>query len=153
MDRRGWRAVAMAAALAAMAGCTAGSGSGATVPTPNAFTASAAAIPECAEVGSAIQLPLGFPSDFPLPPGTVFDDVREAGGGVVLNGVVPLSFEEATRYLADHFPGSGLELGDSDSEAGEAEADFSGGGVRGRWKLHEIAGCDGASTLRVSIGS
>lgn len=152
MDRRSWRAVVAAAALVTVTGCAAGSGTGGTA-TATSTAASAAAIPDCADVGAAVELPTVFPVDFPLPPGTVFDDVREAGGSVVVSGVVPLPFDEATRYLADGFPGSGLELGESDSEAGEAEADFSGAGLTGRWKLHEIAGCDGASTLSVAVGS
>ena len=152
MGRSNWRAAAAVAALLAIAGCGAGPGGGVSA-TPGTSIASAAAMPDCADAGTAIQLPAGFPAAFPLPPGTVFDDVREAGSSVVVSGVVPLGFDDATRYLADHFPGSGLELGESDSEAGEAEADFSGGGLSGRWKLHEIAGCEGATTLSVSIGS
>jgi hypothetical protein len=87
-----------------------------------------------------------------LPPGTVItSSARPYPGQLVVAGVVPADLDGAADFFGDELPAHGFELGFGDSEQGEAEAPFTGHGVRGKWKVNDIADCPQAVTLTLVV--
>jgi hypothetical protein len=109
----------------------------------------AAALPSCAPVTQRSAIPPGW--TVPLPQGTVVS-VVESGAIRQVVGFAPLSFSDAVRYFREDFVGRGYALGSGDAEMDEAEADFSGRGVRGRWRVNAIQGCADATVITVAAG-
>ena len=108
--------------------------------------AAAATLPACARAGA----PVSSLASFPLPRGTVLDRRTHEYGYVVLRGRVPGYINPVRDWLVSHVPASGFRITGGDAEAAEAEASFTGHGVRGRWKVRELPGCPGALTLQLA---
>jgi hypothetical protein len=70
---------------------------------------------------------------------------------LLINGVVAADIQSVATFFTDKLPRAGYELGRGDSEQGEAEAPFTGNGVRGEWKVNGILNCPNAVTLRLVI--
>ena len=47
--------------------------------------------------------------------------------------------------------GAAAQLGAGDAEGNEAESFFSGHGIVGHFKVHALANCDGALSLRITF--
>jgi hypothetical protein len=111
-------------------------------------------LPACAGADTTIALPEGFPSGFPLPPGTVITSKEERSGGrLIINTVVPaLDVKGVAEFFEQALPKAGFQITEGESEPGEAEANYEGNGYQGRWKVNTIAGCTGAVTLQVLAG-
>jgi hypothetical protein len=91
-------------------------------------------------------------ADFPLPPGGVLDGTRkDAAGNTVYQGFVPGDIDAAKDYFERELPKHGYTLGEGDSEEDEAEADFTGHGGDGHFKLSAESDCDGALRLEVAL--
>jgi hypothetical protein len=90
--------------------------------------------------------------DFPLPRGAVLDGTRtDAAGNTIYRGFVPGDVDAARDYFKLELPKHGYTLGEGDSEADEAEADFSGHGVEGHFKVSGEGDCEGALRLEVAL--
>jgi hypothetical protein len=109
----------------------------------------AAGLPGCAPVSRKSTLPPGW--TVPLPDGTVVSFV-ESGAIRQIVGFAPLSFPDAVRWFREDFTAKGYAPGAGDAEMDEAEADFSGHGVRGRWRVNAITGCAGATVVTIAAG-
>ena len=108
-------------------------------------------LPSCASAGAAVQLPTEL-ADFPLPKGGVLDKTRkDAAGNTIYAGVVPGDVAPMRDFYKAELPKHGYTLGKGDSESEEAEADFTGHGADGHFKLRDISGCHGALTLEVAL--
>jgi hypothetical protein len=127
---------ALLAAGLVLAGCGGGSSSG------------SKALPGCAEAGAAVAGAL--PPSFPLPQGAVIDRKGHELGNRTAEGFVPGKLEDVRDYYERELGKRGYTLGEGDAEEHEAEADFSGHGVSGHFRLHDVAGCDGALTIAVA---
>ncbi len=130
-----------------------GAGGGATGPTPGAgdMVAAGPTLPACAGAGPAVSIPPQVPATLRLPPGTVITsaDVRP-DGSVALVGYSPVTLRQAVRFFNTDFVEAGLFVGAGDLEGDEAEAPYSGNGIRGRWKVNGILGCQTAVILQIS---
>jgi hypothetical protein len=139
-----------------VAGCTDGAQavSGAAAPVAEGASASAAppaALPACA-AATSVALPKLFPPSFPLPPGAVVTVAREqANGKLVIGAYIPGDLAGAVAFLDRELPRVGYTLHNSEAESGEAEADFEGHGVAGRWKVGAMNRCAGAVSLTVVL--
>lgn len=111
--------------------------------------AAAAGLPACAPVTQKSTLPPGW--TVPLPGGTVVSIV-ESGAVRQIVGFAPLSFPDAVRWFREDFTAKGYAPGAGDAEMDEAEADFRGHGVRGRWRVNAITGCAGATVVTIAAG-
>ena len=109
----------------------------------------AAGLPACAPVSQRSTLPPGW--RVPLPGGTVVS-VVESGAIRQVVGFAPLSFPDAVRWFREDFAAKGYAAGAGDAEMDEAEADFTGHGVRGRWRVNAIIGCAGATVVTIAAG-
>jgi hypothetical protein len=69
----------------------------------------------------------------------------------LVTGVISREFRNAVQYFIADMPQSGYRNGTGDAEMDEAEARFTGPGVRGKWKVNGILGCPGAVTLALYV--
>ena len=125
-----------------LAGCGGGGGSKGSV---------GGTLPGCAQAGAPVQLPSSLAS-FPLPDGGVIDRTRkDVAGNTVYGGLVPGDVEATRDWYEENLPKSGYEVKEGDSEEHEAEAEFEGHGVEARYKIRDVADCDGALGLEVAV--
>jgi len=139
-----WRRLAAAAALigaAAVASALAFGG-----PDP----AHAAGLPACVHPQGRLSLP-GPLARFPLPAGTVVECRQLRYGYAIYSGYVPGAINPVRDFLVSRLPSAGYRLGPGDAEAAEAEAAYSGHGVRGRWKVRAVPACPGALTIQIAV--
>jgi hypothetical protein len=109
-------------------------------------------LPACAKPPKTIAKPRALPTDLPVPPGTLFTSTEAPfSGQVVVSGVSPGTLESTRSFYDDGLEAAGYEEGRDESERGEVEAPFTGGGVRGGWRAIEIPGCDGAVWLTLVV--
>lgn len=128
-------------ALVVLAGCGGGGSKGAVGGT----------LPSCAHGATPVQLPSSLAS-FPLPEGAMIDHTRkDVAGNTVYGGYVPGDVKATRDWYEENLPKSGYEVREGDSEEHEAEAEFEGHGVEARYKVRDIAGCDGALSLEVAL--
>jgi hypothetical protein len=95
---------------------------------------------DCPADATAVDLPADFPA--PLPEGAVVVAVQERDGGrTVVTAVVPAAEPDVLTGLQAAYPGAGLTLTEGETEERDAESNFTGDGVTGRWGIRELADC------------
>ena len=109
-------------------------------------------LPACAGAGAAVTPPGGFPSDFPLPPGTVLTSAASPfKAQLVIVGLIPGDLQEAAGFFSDSLPDHGYKVGIGDAEGTESEAPFTGKGFRGKWRVNGIPNCQAVKLTLVLI--
>jgi hypothetical protein len=99
----------------------------------------------CPADAQAVDLPAGFTA--PLPEGTVVVDVRsDDQGRTVVTGAVPAAEADVLRSLQAAYPAAGLTLTEGETEEHDAESNFTGPGIAGRWGIRELSDCAPAAT-------
>jgi len=107
--------------------------------------------PECAHVGQVVDRPASVPVNL-LPPGTTLTSTMTLPDNKTLvTGVVPFDFRTAVQFFVTKLPDAGYRLGTGDAEQGEAEALFTGEGIKGKWKVNGIPNCPDAVTLALIV--
>jgi len=100
---------------------------------------------DCPADATPVDLPAGFSA--PLPQGTVVVDVRKASEQrTVVTGVVPSAEKDVLADLQQAYKSSGLTLAEGETEEHDAESNFTGSGVKGRWGIRELANCSPVAT-------
>ena len=134
----GWP-VALAAAGLLAAGCSENEeGKG-------ALAVGQVATVACPSQAKSVQLPAGWTA--PLPAGSVPVDVRDSTEGrVIVTSVVPKSEKDTLAEMQRIFANAGLKLTEGETEEHDAESNFTGNGLTGRWGIRELSGCDGPAT-------
>jgi hypothetical protein len=112
--------------------------------------AQASGLPLCAQARGQETLPSRL-ARFPLPQGTVLERRQLKYGYAIYSGYVPGAINPVRDFFVSRLPAAGFRLGAGDAEAAEAEAAYSGHGVRGRWKVHAVYGCPGALTIQIAV--
>jgi hypothetical protein len=111
-----------------------------------------ARLPACAKPPKTIPRPKALPQSLPVPPGTVFTQVElPFAGQSVVSGVSPGDLEQTRSFYEGRLDEAGYRQGRGESEPGEAEALFTGHGVRGGWRAKAIPGCEGAVRLTLVV--
>jgi hypothetical protein len=138
--------VAAAALMgSALTGCG-GTARGATLPTGAAGSGNV----ECASAVKATPVPSAFPREVPLPPKAVVTGYEERSGGrQIVTAVVPGTFKDTLGFMQKAYPSAGLQLKEGEVESRDAESNFAGRGLTGRWTLKEISGCHGDTLVTV----
>lgn len=72
-------------------------------------------------------------------------------GQSVVSGVSPGDLDGTRSFYEDGLDDAGYSRGRGESEPGEAEALFTGHGIRGGWRVNVIPGCDGAVRLTLVV--
>jgi hypothetical protein len=109
----------------------------------------AGVLPRCVHPGAPVARPAGL-ARLPLPAGSVLVARRVQYGYSIVRGYVPGAINPGRDFLVSRLPAAGYRLGAGDAEATEAEALFTGHGVRGKFKLNTITGCPGALTIQLA---
>lgn len=149
--RMRWGAAAACAGLiaAALTSC-ASSGAGEPATTQAGELDQATTV--CAQQAAArkVELPDGFPDDFPLPPGTTVYNVDDRGAdGIVVTGVTATPFRRVLNTLNTQLPARGFTLEDGETEPHDAESDWTAPGYTGRWAIRELSECSGDTLVNV----
>src|SRR5919199_1591757 len=106
---------------------------------------------DCASSGMTVKLPPPLAS-FPIPPRGVIDGTRtDAAGNTIYEGTLRGDLHELRDYYEAQLPKHGYRLGEGDAEEHEAEADFTGHGGTGHFKLNDVLGCDDVVRLQVAL--
>jgi hypothetical protein len=104
----------------------------------------------CAKDAQAKPLPAGFPTDFPLPAGTIVTTADDRGsGGLVIEGVTPSAFSAVLHDLQTGLPAKGFTPDHGETEPHDAESDWSSADYTGRWAIRELAQCGGQTAVSV----
>lgn len=104
----------------------------------------------CAKDAKAKPLPTGFPTDFPLPSGTVVTTSEDRGsGGLVIEGVTPSAFKTVLLDLQKGLPAKGFTPSNGETEPHDAESNWSSAGYTGRWAIRELTNCGGQTAVSV----
>lgn len=72
-------------------------------------------------------------------------------GYTFVSGYLPGAVNPVRDFLVAHVPAAGYRLGAGDSESNEAEAAFTGHGVRGKYKVRALFGCPGAMRVQIAV--
>jgi hypothetical protein len=64
----------------------------------------------------------------------------------VVTGVVPTGHEDVLAELQRAYPAAGLTLTEGETEERDAESNFEGDGVEGRWGIRELPDCSPEAT-------
>jgi hypothetical protein len=100
---------------------------------------------DCPPDATAVDAPADFAP--PLPEGTVVVHVEQRSGGrTVVTGVVPSAEKDVLAELQKAYPAAGLKLTEGESEEDDAESNFEGDQVVGRWGIRVIPGCSPEAT-------
>ena len=136
---RGAAAGAAALLLALLAGC------GEPQAEAEATRAGTPATLDCPGTARAVPLPSGFRA--PLPAGTVVVAVQHRDHGrTVVTGVVPAAETDVLAGLQRAYPAAGLPLTEGETEAHDAESNFTGTGLTGRWGIRVLENCTPEAT-------
>jgi hypothetical protein len=93
--------------------------------------------------------PVDVPGDLaaPLPQGTIVVAVDERDDGrTVLTGVVPAAEPDVLADLQQAYPAAGITLTEGETEERDAESNFTGSGLTGRWGIRALEDCAPAAT-------
>lgn len=141
--------VLLLAAFALSGGACGGSGDGAGA---GGLDDTPRTLPACANAGAGVSPPESFPTDFPLPSGTVLSSAESPfEGQLVLVGAIPGDLQDAAAFFNDALPGRGYQVGIGDAEGTESEAPFTGNGFRGKWRVNGIPDCAAVKLTLVLI--
>ena len=100
---------------------------------------------DCPDEATAVDLPADFAA--PLPAGAVVVAVQERDGGrTVVTAVVPEAEPDVLAELQTAYPDAGLTLTEGETEERDAESNFTGDDVVGRWGIRELADCSAPAT-------
>lgn len=149
--RMRWSAATACAGLiaAALSGCASSAADGtATGQATEPDQAAAVCAQQAAD--RKVELPDGFPGDFPLPPGTTVYNVDDRGAdGIVVTGVTHTPFRRVLDALNTQLPAHGFTLEDGETEPHDAESDWTAAGYTGRWAIRELPSCSGDTLVNV----
>ncbi len=151
-----------AAGALALAGALTACGSASTVadpdrapagPTSAATAASSPAPVVCAKDAKPVALPTGFPTQAALPAGYVVTAVEgRTGSRVVVTGVSPKDFKATLADMQGVFSANGWTMSEGEVEAVDAESNFSGNGIKGRWAIRAVDQCGGNTSVSLVTG-
>jgi hypothetical protein len=113
---------------------------------------SSAATLVCADAATAVPRPTALPGEVPLPSDAVLTGSEERSGGrLVVTAVTPGDFRSTLAFMQRAYPAAGLTLKEGEVEDRDAESNFAGNGLVGRWTLREIPNCDGDTLVTVLV--
>jgi hypothetical protein len=93
--------------------------------------------------------PSGYPTGFPLPPGTVVYNVEDRGAdGVIATGVTATPFEDVLKAM-NAAAQAGYKVTTGETEEDDAEANWTGNGYTGRWAIKKSATCPGETVVQL----
>lgn len=111
---------------------------------------SGAPTPVCVDQAKETEVPAAFPTDFPLPDGSVVYGAEERSGGrTIVYAVVDTDEKDVLKVMQTDVPDAGFALTEGEVEERDAESNWKGNGYTGRWAIREVAGCPSQTSVTV----
>ena len=153
-----WGSAAASAGARVLAGATAlvlaGALTGCESAEQKAMESTADQMSVCARDASAVELPAAFPSKAALPNGYLVTHVESRDGGrVVVTAVSPKPFRDTLKDMQATYARNGWSLSEGEVEADDAESNFSGNGLKGRWAIRAMDACKGNTAVSLVTGT
>jgi len=118
-----------------------------------ATSATAATQVVCAQDVKTVALPPSYPSSAALPAGFLVTAVEtRSEGRTVLTGLSPRDFPATLLTMQQSFSTNGWTMSQGEVEKQDAESNFAGNGIQGRWAIRAIDQCPGTTSVSVVIG-
>ena len=122
-----------------------------TEPGPSAAGTAAAQV--CAKDAAAVALPDTFPQEASIPDGYVVTGVEpRSGGRIVVSAVAPKPFKQTLAEMQTAYSTRGWTPSDGEVEARDAESNFQGQQLRGRWAIRQIPECPDNTSVSLLLG-
>lgn len=151
------RAAALAVAVLPWTAACGGGGASAPAeaaapsPAPTPFVSLPAAPLACGAT-QGLALPDGWPAGVPLPAGLVVTRTeRRSGDRLIATTRVPGDWRELVRFFDAALPAAGYTQRNGQVDPFDAESDFVGPQVQGRWAVGLSPECEGAASLTVLV--
>lgn len=107
----------------------------------------------CAKDAEAVDLPAGFPAEATVPDGYVVTGTEaRSAGRTIVTAVSPKPFKETLAEMQDAYSSRGWSPSEGEVEARDAESNFSGNDLRGRWAIRQMPDCPDNTSVSVLIG-
>lgn len=106
----------------------------------------------CADQATSTPLPSSFPASFPMPGGTkVIGSEQRSDGRTIVYAVSSQEEQAVLHDLQRGLPAAGFTPKEGEVEAHDAESNWSGNGLRGRWEIRAVPGCDADTSVTVLV--
>lgn len=141
-------------ALVGSGGCGGGAASAARPSAPAVAPAAVVtpAAPLACGATRGLALPAGWPSEVPLPAGLLVTRTeRRDGQRLIAYARVPGDFHGVVRFFNASLPAAGFTQSKGEIDPFDAESDFTGSRVQGRWVAGLSPECDGSASVTVLV--
>ncbi|WP_406832985.1 hypothetical protein ABEG17_09165 [Pedococcus sp. KACC 23699] len=107
----------------------------------------------CAKDATAVDVPASFPAQATPPSGYVVTGTEaRSGGRVILTAVSPKPFKQTLADMQGAYSTRGWTPSEGEVEARDAESNFAGNELRGRWAIRQIPDCPDNTSVSVLVG-
>jgi hypothetical protein len=112
-----------------------------------------AAVAVCAKDATPVTLPSSFPTAAALPDGFVVTGVEaRSGNRTVVSAVSSKPFRATLADMQNAYSSRGWTPAEGEVEERDAESNFAGNGLRGRWAIRELPDCTDNTSVSLLIG-
>jgi len=114
--------------------------------------AQAADVTTCRAQAKPVSAPYasGFPPTWTFPPRTTVYHAEDSGQeGTIVTAITSTPFKGVLGYLNHDAVHAGFAITEGETEAHDAEANWTGHGFRGRWAIRESSQCPGETVVQV----
>jgi hypothetical protein len=145
--------VGAAAALIVLAGCGTDEMEAAMESPSGSGGGAAQAALTCAKDAAQVDLPASFPAEASLPDGYVVTGSQaRSAGRTVVTAVSPKPFKQTLADMQQAYSSRGWTPFEGEVEARDAESNFKGHDLRGRWAIRQIPECPDNTSVSVLVG-
>lgn len=107
----------------------------------------------CAKDAEVADVPASFPTQAMVPSGYVVTGVESRSGGrMILTAVSPKSFKATLAEMQGAYSTRGWKPSEGEVEALDAESNFAGNHLRGRWAIRQVPDCPDNTSVNVLVG-
>ena len=107
----------------------------------------------CAKDAKPVDQPSSLPAEATLPTGYVVTRTEaRSAGRTILTAVSPKPFKETLADMQRSYSTRGWTPSEGEVEARDAESNFHGHELRGRWAIRAMPGCPDNTSVNVLIG-
>jgi hypothetical protein len=108
----------------------------------------------CADTARAVALPTDYPPALRLPEGYLVTGVEHREGGrTVITAISPKEFKATLADMQASYSSRGWSLSAGEVEEADAESNFAGNGMKGRWAIRAMPSCAGNTGVSLVTAS
>lgn len=107
----------------------------------------------CAKDAKPVELPASFPAVATVPEGFIVTGVQaRSGNRTVVTAVSPKPFTQTLADMQKAYSNRGWTPSEGEVEERDAESNFAGNGLRGRWAIREMPDCTDNTSVSLLLG-